>query len=272
MLPEGLPPAEWTAEERLSLAQLLRKLVLTTYGLYAVMVFAVVASLVLIMLIPTPGLERRRRVASMGARCIFALCGIPITEHQRENLPNEPCVVVANHASYLDGVLMCALLPARFGFVIKREVTQAPFVHFLLRRIGAYFVERHDRGGSARDARALVRAAASGRSLAVFPEGTFRAEPGIRPFKAGAFAAAVNGGHPVVPVAIDGARAILPAGRWLPRRGALHVSYFKPIACTGAGRSEMRRLADRSREVILGALDELDLQPATELPQTRRAS
>lgn len=254
------------------MAQLLRKLVSTTYGLYAVMVFAVVASLVLIMLIPTPGLARRRRIASVGARTIFALCAIPIEQSARDNLPADPCVVVANHASYLDGVLMCALLPARFGFVIKREVTQAPFVHFLLRRIGAYFVERHDRGGSARDARALVRAAASGRSLAVFPEGTFRAEPGVRPFKAGAFAAAVNGGHAVVPVAIEGARAILPAGQWLPRRGSLKVSYFKPIDCTGTGRAEMRRLADRSREVILGALNEPDLQPTAEISQTRRAS
>lgn len=254
------------------MAQLLRKLVSTTYGIYAVMVFAVVALGVLIMLIPTPGLERRRKVASRGARLIFALCGIPITQIKHAALPTEPCVVVANHASYLDGVLMCALLPARFGFVIKREVTQAPLAHYLLRRIGAYFVERHDRGGSTRDARALVRAAADGRSLAVFPEGTFRKERGIRPFKAGAFAAAVSGGHPVVPVAIDGARAILPAGQWLPRRGPLRVTYLPTISCDGEGREEMRRLADVSRHAILEHLSEPDLKTAPDVAVRRRAS
>jgi len=178
-------------------------------------------------------------------------------------LPGDPCVVVANHASYIDGIVLCALLPPRFGFVIKREATQAPFVHLLLRRIGAHFVERHNRHRGARDARSLLRAVGDGQSLAVFPEGTFRAEPGIGRFRVGAFAAAVAGGRPIVPVTIEGARLILPAGRWLPRPGRLRLGIYPAIDCTGQGREEMQRLAHASREVFLQALDEPDLTDIT---------
>ncbi len=245
--------------------------IVRTYGIYAVTVFALVALGVLLIVAVMPGLRRRRAVARAGARLIFALCGIRLQQAGNTPLPDEPCVVVANHASYIDGVVLCAVLPPRFGFVIKREVTRAPLVHMLLRRIGAHFVERHNRQGGARDTRTLLRAAGSGQSLAVFPEGTFHLEPGIRRFRPGAFAAAVAGGLPIVPLTIEGARAILPAGSWLPRRGNLTLKTFPKIDCAGEGRSEMQRLAERSRAVFLEALDEPDLQArAVEAP--RRAA
>ncbi|MFK8015949.1 MAG: lysophospholipid acyltransferase family protein [Gammaproteobacteria bacterium] len=238
-------------------------MIVRLYGGYAVTVFAVVALLVLIIVAVMPGLRRRRQVARCGARAIFRLCGISIDYGELATLPTEPCVVVANHASYIDGVLLCALLPPRFGFVIKREVTRAPLVHLLLRRIGAYFVERHNRQAAASDTRSLLRAAGAGQSLAVFPEGTFQADAGLLRFRAGAFAAAVAGRRPVVPVTIQGARDILPAGVWLPRPGQLRVRVFPQIACEGEGRTEMQRLARASRAVFLRHLDEPDLTAST---------
>ena len=75
----------------------------------------------------------------------------------------------------------------------------------------------------------MAEAAARGRSLAFFPEGTFTRVPALRPFHLGAFAAAVQAGVPVVPVAIRGSRALLRAGQWFPRRAALRVTIGAPI-------------------------------------------
>ena len=82
-------------------------------------------------------------------------------------------MVVANHASYLDGVVMAAALPPRFGFVIKREMNDVPVAGLLLRRIGSEFVDRFNRHKGGTDARRVLRTAASGHSLVFFPEGTF---------------------------------------------------------------------------------------------------
>ena len=112
--------------------------------------------------------------------------------------------MAANHSSYMDGVILAAVLPPRFGFVIKREVTKVPLVHFFLRRIGSQFVERFDTRRGASDARRILALAESRQCLAFFPEGTFRAEPGLRRFQSGAFAAAVRGDVPLVPVVIRG--------------------------------------------------------------------
>ncbi len=58
-------------------------------------------------------------------------------------------------------------------------------VHFLLRRAGSRFVERNGSTASSRDARQMVKAAKSGQSLAIFPEGTFQQEPGLLRFQRG---------------------------------------------------------------------------------------
>jgi hypothetical protein len=82
------------------------------------------------------------------------------------------------------------------------------------------------------------------------PEGGFANAPGIRPFRLGAFKAAVESGKPVVPVAIVGTRAILGGGRTLPRRGRIEVTIAPPITPRGADWPEMVRLRDATRSQI----------------------
>ncbi len=171
------------------------------------------------------------------------------------------CIVVANHASYVDGVLLKGYLPARFSFVIKGEMRNIPLVHFLLRRSGAKFVERNVHAGSARDARQIVKAAQDGESLAFFPEGTFREEPGVGRFRPGAFVAAMRAALPVVPIAITGTRAMLPSGGIWPRPNRLRIDILPPIAPGDADFQESRALAEAARQRILAVLDEPDLAP-----------
>ncbi|MEQ1803404.1 MAG: lysophospholipid acyltransferase family protein [Gammaproteobacteria bacterium] len=227
------------------------------FGVYATTVFVVMALLTVALVAAAPDLGTRRRVVRRGAASVFRLTGTRLLVRGLSHIPDEPCIIVANHASYLDGPILTAALPPRFGFVIKREVTRVPLVHFLLRRIGSEFVERKDTHQSAADARRILQKARAQESLAFFPEGTFTAETGLRRFHNGAFAAAVRGQIPVVPVVIRGSRSMLPASRALPRPGRLEI-IVKP-AIRPAPSSPAASLQEEARRSILADLDEPDL-------------
>ena len=85
----------------------------------------------------------------------------------------------------MDGVVFTAVLPPRFGFVIKREMDRVPLAGLLLRRLGSLFVERSNRQRGANDARRVLRTAINGSSLVFFPEGTFSPAPGLLKFHVG---------------------------------------------------------------------------------------
>jgi 1-acyl-sn-glycerol-3-phosphate acyltransferase len=186
---------------------------------------------------------------------------VPRLEWRRRRLPEGSCVVVANHSSYLDGVAMKAALPPRFSFVIKREAASMPVAGFLLKRIGSEFVDRHNEGGRRRDALRVLRRAEEGHALVFFPEGTFDEQPGLKRFHVGAFAAAVRGSMPVVPVVIHGARRALPNGAVIVRPGRVRIEILEPIPAPDSA-DAADALRQSARREILARLDEPDLAPA----------
>jgi len=229
------------------------------FGVYALLVFALCVLFSLCVAIIVPGLQRRRRLVAGAARAAFLLSGIRPQVCGLDNLPDTGCVVVANHASYADGVLLKGFLPARFSFVIKGEMRDVPVAHFLMRRAGSRFVERFKSSESARDARQIVRAAREGESLGFFPEGTFLKEPGVGRFRAGAFMAAIKAGMPVVPIAISGTRQLLGSGRLLPRPVPVRIDILAPIWPDDPAYRGHHELAESARQRILSVLDEPDL-------------
>ena len=229
------------------------------WGVYVWLCFVLACLLSLLVALFVPGLDRRRRWVTIAVKSIFVMAGVHITIRGADELPAGSCVVVANHASYIDGILLKAYLPARFSFVIKGEMRNIPIAHFLLRRCGSKFVERNESTASSRDARQIVKAAQDGESLCLFPEGTFSKQRGIGRFRPGAFVAAIKGDMPVVPVAISGTRDMMPSGRLLPRRSRLSVDILPAIATGEVEFGDSRMLAEASRQSILGVLDEPDL-------------
>jgi 1-acyl-sn-glycerol-3-phosphate acyltransferase len=241
----------------------MRAMLKTAYGAYAYVVFVALGCAALLGTLIAPGLRRRRQIARAAARLFLHLAGMRLAVRGLERLPAAQCVVVANHASYLDGLVLTAALPPRFGFVIKREMADVPLAGLLLRRIGAEFVERFDRHKSAADARRVLRKAAAGQSLVFFPEGTFSRQPGLLKFHAGAFLTAARTGCPVVPAAVQGTRQALPPGRALPHAAAITVE-FLPLVATSIDKSgtAATELRERAREAILHHLSEPDLAAA----------
>ncbi len=184
-----------------------------------------------------------------------------------ENLSGKgSCILVANHASYLDGLIMVAALPRQFSFVAKAELGGSFLLRVFMKRIQTEFVERFDTLKGIEDARRIAAAAREKRSLLFFAEGTFTRIPGLRPFHMGAFEAAVEADIPVVPVAIRGTRSILRDESRFPRRGAVIVTIGKPVEPRSMQDPDAPelwttaiKLRDAAREQILRHCGEPDL-------------
>jgi 1-acyl-sn-glycerol-3-phosphate acyltransferase len=230
------------------------------YGCYAwLALLAIVIPLCLILAV-LPGMARRRRIARAAARLFFAAIGSPVRTEGSAIEPHYPCVVVANHSSYLDGIILTAALPAGFTYLIKHEMSRMPVAGFVLRRLGSAFVARGDVQDRQRTARALHSLATRGSALGFFPEGTFDETPGLKPFHLGAFSAASRARLPVVPVVIFGARRKLPSGGFLPRPGRLRVRICAAVRPAAADSTAHALLAE-TRRAMLEHLDEPDLAP-----------
>src|ERR1700679_3182922 len=206
------------------------KIMRLPYSAYCVALFTVLGLTVLVINLFLPSLRRRRLIAGVASRVFLRAAGVPFTVEGLNRLPKVPCVVVANHASYIDGVVAAAALPPDFAFVIKKEMVRVPLAGLLLRRLGSQFVERFNRHKGATDARRVLKLAATGQSLMFFPEGTFDETRQIGKFLGGAFTTAARAQMPVVAVAIHGTRSVMPPGGLVIRRRPIRVEILAVLS------------------------------------------
>jgi 1-acyl-sn-glycerol-3-phosphate acyltransferase len=158
-------------------------------------------------------------------------------------------VFVANHSGYLDPLPLMAALDLDYAFAIKREAFSWPFLGRILRRLEHVPVDRDNVEESAQSAEALGAVLSSGRSLVLFPEGTFTRATGLRPFRLGAFQLAAETGIPVVPVALVGTRRLLRDGTWIPRRVPIGVEVAEPLAVARSF-ADVVRAKEEAAEVL----------------------
>jgi fatty-acyl-CoA synthase len=216
---------------------------------YAAYLGVVISALALLVWTPIALVPSRRLAAGVsraGARVLLALAGCRLSrDGGTAPAGSAPVLFASNHASYVDVLALLALLPAEFAFAAKSEVASWPLVGTLVRRAGHLTIERFDVSQSVADAGKVARALEEGRSVVLFPEGTFTAEAGQRPFRLGTFKAAVETGVPVVPLALRGTRRVLRAGEAIPRPGRIHLWVGAPIAPEGDGWRAVVALRDR---------------------------
>jgi 1-acyl-sn-glycerol-3-phosphate acyltransferase len=193
--------------------------------------------------------------------------GMPIKAAGLENLPRDGnCLLVSNHASYVDSYVIPAALPIRLRFVAKVELTRRAAVRLFIQRLGTEFVERFDKQRGIADARRIGRGARSGVPLVFYPEGGTSRMPGLRDFQMGAFVVAAESGLPVVPVALRGTREVFRSGSWFPRPGRVAVTVGPPIrppvaAAVPNSWQAALRVRDEARAFILEHCGEPDIAP-----------
>jgi 1-acyl-sn-glycerol-3-phosphate acyltransferase len=202
-----------------------------------------------LILLP-PG-SRANRAAALWSRVMVALSSLRLRvtglEHVRDV---QTGLLVANHASFIDPIVLMAVLPRSFKFIAKRQLADYPLIGTVIEKAGHLKIERGDLSMRLQGAEEVVEQLRAGSLLVVFPEGTFARSPGLLPFRLGAFKAAVETRTPVVPVAIRGTRRVLPDGTWWFRRAPIDVTIGTPLNPEQTGWPEMVRLRDMARNFI----------------------
>jgi acyl carrier protein len=240
-----------------------RSLLELAHGLSAWVVFGLTVGVVLIGVALIPTQHSRQALARRLTRLALRLIGIRLTVQGLDQLPHvHPYVVVVNHASYIDGIILMATLPPELSYVGKRELGHVWIVRFLLERLGVILVERLDPQRSLADSERLLERVREGQSIVLFPEGTLGREPGLRPFRMGAFTIAAQAGAAVVPIALRGTRSVLRDQQWLPRPRPIRVTILPALHPKGTEWLDRLSLREAARTAILPHCGE----PALEIP------
>jgi 1-acyl-sn-glycerol-3-phosphate acyltransferase len=129
-----------------------------------------------------------------------------------ENLDTQRTyVVMSNHQSLYDIPTILVALPLRIRMMAKAELFKVPIWAQAMKAAGFVPVHREQRQRAAQDLRAANEAIARGINIWIAPEGTRSPDGQLLPFKQGGFVLSALAKAPILPVAIDGTRKILPA-------------------------------------------------------------
>lgn len=180
--------------------------------------FCVGVAVVYILGIPFLGAEQMwLRLRLPWARTVLRLLRVRLDVRGTEHLRG-PAVFIANHLSFIDVVILPALVPRECRLVAKREVLYFPLVGWAFAAGGALLVDRRNPRLAAKRLLAAVRKLPKGWSLQVFPEGTRSRTGEMAPFKPAIASMASMAGCPIVPAYLSGTYEALPkGGGMLPR-------------------------------------------------------
>ncbi|MGZ3536299.1 MAG: lysophospholipid acyltransferase family protein [Thermodesulfobacteriota bacterium] len=168
-----------------------------------------------------------------------------------EHLNGEgPYIFMSNHQSYYDVFALLGHLPYRFKWLVKKELFSIPFLGWTMAAVGYISV---DRGGTRDTVEAMNEAAQKirdGMSVTIFPEGSRSPDGSIQPFKKGGFTLAIKSKVPIVPIAIDGSRDIMPKDKFTVTSGEIRILMDRPIETESYSLKDREVLMKRVRETI----------------------
>jgi 1-acyl-sn-glycerol-3-phosphate acyltransferase len=170
--------------------------------------------------------------------------------------PRRPFVVVSNHESFAD-ILLISHLPWEMKWLSKAELFRIPVLGWMMWLAGDIPVKRGF-GPSALEAIERCRRALANRvSVMIFPEGTRSTTPELLPFKDGAFRLAIDAGVPILPLALHGTSTALRKHDWRFGRSHAVVRVLEPIETTGLTPADVPALKARVRQLIVETRAEL---------------
>lgn len=159
-----------------------------------------------------------------------------------EHLPARgAAVLVANHVSWLDPIIIPLALPRKPAFLAMEELWRMPVIGLIMRVYGPLAIPLNRGAVDATALKRSLRALEGGALLIVFPEGGINPTGQLRPFHRGAAMLAARAGAPIIPIAILGTADALPLGRTIPRRRPITVRIGTPISPASHRREDLEQ-------------------------------
>ncbi|TDR18499.1 lysophospholipid acyltransferase family protein [Marinicella litoralis] len=196
-----------------------------------------------------------RYVARPWGKIILWITPVKLIKKGTENIAaQQSYVVVANHQSTYDILVIYGYLPLDFKWVMKIELRKVPFLGFACEKMGHIYVDRRNRQASIQAMEAAKEKLIDGTSVVFFPEGTRSSGSNILPFKKGAFRMAKDLQLPILPVTIQGADQVLASDGFFITPGQIRLTFHQPITVKEINTSSTNEIIDRAECVIASAL------------------
>jgi 1-acyl-sn-glycerol-3-phosphate acyltransferase len=206
------------------------------------------------------------RFARGWARTLLAVAGVRVRVLHPERLDRDRSfVIVANHESFCDILVLLANLPMQVRFLAKRSVFRVPVLGWSIAAAGFVPVDREDRSRGTETVDAALRRLSGGRSVVIFPEETRTRNGDLLPFKRGAAHLALRSGLPILPVGLAGTYRVLRRGSFVITPGPVVMSVGNPIEVSGRTVRDRESVTRVAREQVQALRDEaqkaVSLQP-----------
>lgn len=197
------------------------------------------------------------RFARGWARTLLAIAGVRARVKDDGRLPrNRSFVVVANHESFCDVLVLLAHLPLQVRFLAKRSVFRVPILGWSIAAAGFIPVDREAKARSGAAVEAALKRLEGGRSVVVFPEETRSPTGELLPFKKGAALLALRSGLPILPIGLAGTFRVLPRGTFQITPGPVVLAAGEPIETAGRSPRERAALTEEVRARVLALREE----------------
>lgn len=167
--------------------------------------------------------------------------------------PRNPYVVVSNHESFVD-ILLISHLPWEMKWLSKKEMFKIPVAGWLMHLAKDIQLDRKDPRSAAAAMQMCATRLGQRVSVMIFPEGTRSTTGDLLPFKDGAFRLAIETGVPVLPLAVHGTATALKPHDWRQGHSDAEVRVLAPVSTEGLTMDDLPELKSLVRAEIVEAL------------------
>lgn len=185
------------------------------------------------------------------SRGLLKIAGAKLTVYGTENVPTDkPVIFIANHCSHLDIGVLCRSAPVNLHFIGKKELMWVPIVGWYMVVAGHILLDRSNKKKAIVSLKKAAMKIKSGKSVAIYPEGTRSKTGELGVFKKGAFHLALEAGVSIVPVHIKGAYELWPTHSNTITPGNVIARIGKPIDSSKYSKKNVKDFVAEARTAI----------------------